>query len=203
MSTIRQLSMFRRYRLILGDPPWDFRNWSADAPGMLHNRARGANKWYPTLTLDQICTMRPPSDKDAVLLLWTTSSHLFEAERVIEAWEFTYRTIAWWWTKTTQDGEPRMGQGYWLRQVGEICLLATKGNPPGPAVHDERAYIEAPRGSQHSRKPVEQYAKIERVFPYEGFYCPRLEMFARQRYDETWDVFGNEVENSITLEMLG
>ena len=54
MSTIRQLSMFRRYRLILGDPPWDFRNWSADAPGMLHNRARGANKWYPTLTLDQI-----------------------------------------------------------------------------------------------------------------------------------------------------
>jgi len=46
-----------------------------------------------------------------------------------------------------------------------------------------------------SQKPDEQYEKIARLYPDGN----RLEMFARRpRFG--WDVFGNEVANSIKLE---
>lgn len=185
-----------KYRLVLADPPWHFFNWSADAPKMTHNRARGANKWYPTETLNEIERMVPPTETDAILLLWAISSHLPEAVKLMQAWGFTYKTIAWVWLKTTKAGNPRIGMGYWTRQCTELCLLGTKGKPPVPVYRGEPALITAPRGKQHSGKPFEQYAKIDRLWP--NLY-PRLEMFARTA-QPGWDVFGNEVENSIVLK---
>lgn len=183
------------YKLILADPPWLFRNWSADAPGMIHNRTRGAAKHYPCMTLADICALRPPAASDAVLLLWTISSHLEDAFQVIKAWGFVYKTKAWPWIKITSAGAPKMGMGYWTRQCSEDCLLATRGNPPSPRYRGEMGLIMAPPG-RHSQKPDEQYAKIDRLFPD---LAPRLEMFARVRRPD-WDVFGNQVENSIFIE---
>ena len=186
-----------RYSLILADPPWTFENWSADEPGQIHDRARGANKHYVTATLDDICRLVPPAANDSILLMWTISSHLEDSFRVINAWGFDYKSIAWWWRKTTADGSrSRIGMGYWTRQVGELCLLATRGNPRPPINRSEPGEIEAPRGKRHSEKPEEQYAKIDRLFP--DTY-PRLEMFARVQRPG-WDVFGNEVEGSIELD---
>ena len=186
------------YKLILADPPWHFHNWSADAPGEVHDRERGANKHYPTATIDTIKKLVPPSADDAILLIWTISSHLPETLEVINAWGFTYKTKAWTWVKMTNDmSKPRMGMGYWTRQCTEDCLLATKGKPSSPDFKGELALIQAPR-EEHSKKPDEQYEKIDRLFP--DVY-PRLEMFAR-REREGWDVFGNEVENSIKLGKL-
>ena len=48
--------------------------------------------------------------------------------------------------------------------------------------------------TKHSRKPDEVRKRIELLFGD----VPRLEMFARSP-SEGWDVFGNEVENSIDL----
>lgn len=190
MSTSNKL-----YRLVLADPPWHFVNWSADSPGKIHNRARGANKHYATAYMETIMAMVPPTADDAILLLWTISSHLREAVELVDAWGFTLKTKAWTWVKTTKDGsKPIMGMGYWTRQCTEDCWLATKGKPKAPKYRGELALIEAPRGA-HSVKPMEQYAKIDRLFP--DVY-PRLEMFARVQ-QPGWDVFGNEVENSITL----
>ncbi len=163
----------------------------------MHNRARGANKHYPTATLDDICRLAPPVASDSILLMWTISSHLEDTFRVIKAWGFEYKAIAWWWLKVSLTGAPRIGMGYWTRQVGELCLLATRGNPPSPAYRAEPGIIIAPRGERHSAKPEEQYAKIDRLFP-DAF--PRLEMFARGQARPGWDVFGNEVEGSITLD---
>lgn len=59
------------YGTVLADPPTHFKNFSADKPGKLHDRARGANKYYPTMTLEQICKVVPPTLDDAILLLWT------------------------------------------------------------------------------------------------------------------------------------
>lgn len=203
--------MVNEYKLILADPPWHFRNWSADAPKMLHDRARGANKTYPTENVEDICKLIPPSADDAVLLIWGLSSHLKELIQVTEAWGFTLKTKAWTWVKMTKDmSKPRIGMGYWTRQVSEDCWLATKGKPKAPRLRSEPASIStkwddfpiifedtllAPKGLKHSEKPLEQYEKIDRLFP--DTY-PRLEMFARQQR-EGWDVFGNEVENSIDL----
>jgi len=61
------------------------------------------------------------------------------------------------------------------------------------AVHDERNFIIAPV-REHSRKPDEQYEKIERLYPN----ARKLELFARRRRPG-WDVFGNQVEGSIRL----
>jgi N6-adenosine-specific RNA methylase IME4 len=184
----------KTYEVTLADPPWHFYNWGADEPGMIHDRERGANKYYPTATLADICALVPPSSPDAVLLMWTVSSHLPEALEVIDAWNFEYKTIAWYYLKTNKSGSPRIGMGYWTRQVGELCLLATKGKPRAPEYRGEPAILIAPRGPRHSEKPAEQYNKIDRLFPG----TTRLEMFARAAR-EGWDVFGNEAPGSIEL----
>lgn len=120
------------------------------------------------------------------------------AEPIMNAWGFTYSSIAWWWRKVDKWGRPRIHGGYWFRQTGEIMLLGIKGSPPRPLWKGEPGELSSERQPRHSQKPDGQYAKIDRVFPVER-YGPRLEMFARRRYDETWDVFGNEVEGSIEL----
>lgn len=184
------------YKLTLADPAWLFRNWSADAPGMIHDRARGAAKHYPCMALDHICSMRPPAAADAILLIWTISSHIEDTFAVIDAWGFTFKTKAWTWIKTDKRGRPRMGGGYWTRHCTEDCLLATRGKVRKPDYRSELDVIFAPRSKQHSGKPVEQYAKIDRLFPN---VWPRLEMNARVA-QPGWDVWGNECENSIIIE---
>lgn len=202
----------KEYKLIYADPAWHFYNWGADAPGMIHDRERGANKHYPTTTLEDMCRLDVPADKDAVLLVWGLSSHLKELITLTEAWGFTIKTKAWTWVKTTKDNSrPRIGMGYWTRQVSEDCWLATKGHPKAPKYRGEMAFLEtfdladdyindtlyAPRPSLHSKKPEEAYDKINRLFP--DVY-PRLEMFARSAH-EGWDVWGNEAPDSIHIPM--
>ena len=48
---------------------------------------------------------------------------------------------------------------------------------------------------EHSHKPEEQYAVIDRVSGTDG---PRLELFARRR-QPGWDVWGNEIESDIDI----
>lgn len=191
-----QIQEIKKYGLVLSDPPWHFKNWSGDAPGMLHHRARGANKYYPTTTLDDICNLVPPTLDDSILLIWTISSHLEDTFKVINAWGFKYKAIAWVWLKTTKDGKkPRIGMGYHFRQCTEICLLGIKGHPSRGVLRGEPALIVAPRPNRHSEKPFEQYDKINKMWPdVEN----KLEMFARTT-QPGWDVFGNEVENSINI----
>lgn len=186
----------KRYNLILADPPWHFRNWSADAPGKVHDRERGANKHYPTDTLEVIKSHAPPTKDDALLFIWTISSHLDVTFDVIKSWGFEYKTIAWYWIKFTKDmRKPRMGGGYYTRQVGELCLLGTKGNPGRPKDMGVPGFIFTPRLTPHSKKPDQQYDKIDKLYPH---FKTRLEMYAR-RNRTGWDVFGNEIKESIEI----
>ena len=182
------------FNLILADPPWHFRNWSADAPGEIHDRGRGAAAHYPTMTTDDIKALIIPAAPDAVLLLWATWPHLPDALVVIRAWGFAYKTLAWVWVKANRTGFGFFrGMGYWTRANSEPCLLATKGEGLPRLKRDVSALIYAPV-REHSRKPDEQYAKIGRLF----VDCRRLELFAR-RQQPGWAVWGNEVESSIEL----
>ena len=125
----------------------------------------------------------PVADKaapDAALFLWTVDSHLQTALTLIDAWGFIYKTIAFIWVK------PSIGMGYWSRKEAEVCLLATRGKPK--RLHaDVRQVISAPR-REHSRKPDQIYASIERLVG-----GPYLEMFARQRWPG-WDQYGDQVD---------
>lgn len=186
-----------RYKVILADPPWHFRNYSADAPGMMHERSRGANKHYPTMTTDDICKLDVPADKDSILFMWACWPLLIDAMKVIEGWGFEYKTLAWVWVKSNKTGFGFFkGMGYYTRSNSEPCLLATRGNPSKPLDRSVGSIIYS-NVMEHSRKPDEQYGKIERLYPGGPF----LEMFARRNRDG-WDRWGNQVESSVDIAAM-
>lgn len=179
----------KKYSVILSDPPWSFKTYSDKGKG------RSAEKHYPVMTKKQIQDL-PVNDiaaDDCVLFLWITFPCLEEGLELIKKWGFTYKTNAFTWIKKNKKADSLFwGLGYWTRSNSEICLLATKGSPKRIA-RNVHQVIYSPVQS-HSQKPNEVRERIVRLMGD----VPRLEMFARS---ETigWDVFGNEVENSIKL----
>lgn len=182
--------MNKTYDIILADPPWDFKVWSKDT-----GSGRSASAHYNTMDLESICKLpvRDIANKNSVLFLWGVWPRIYDTEKVINAWGFQYKTLAWIWVKQTKSQMKFFtGMGYYSRANSEPCLLATRGKMPVSA-HDVLALICSPI-RRHSQKPDEQYEKIARLYPH----GERLEMFARQSR-AGWDVFGNEVEGSIEL----
>lgn len=184
--------MSERYDIILADPPWQYKVWSRDA-----GAGRSAESHYPTMTLDAICALpvRELAAQDACLFLWVVWPSLFDAKKVIEAWGFEYKTLAWTWVKANKSGVGFFtGMGYYTRANTEPCLLATRGNIGRPENRGIRSLIYAPV-REHSRKPDEQYQKIERLYPGKRY----LELFARRKR-EGWASWGNEVVCDVKLE---
>jgi N6-adenosine-specific RNA methylase IME4 len=70
-------------------------------------------------------------------------------------------------------------------------LLGTRGKAP-VLFKAQPNWLFAPI-QDHSHKPEEQYAVIERVSP-----GPYLELFARRR-QAGWDSWGNEIESDIEI----
>ena len=154
------------------DPPWRYEH-APDSTRQIENH-------YPTLSLDEICALPVPADDDAVLFLWATSPKLAEAMRVLDAWDFSYRTCMVW----VKD---RVGMGYYARQRHELLLIAVRGKPETP-IESARpdSVIEAPRGA-HSAKPERVYEVIEAMYPH----LPKVELFARNQRDG-WAAWGNQ-----------
>ena len=64
--------------------------------------------------------------------LWATFPQLPEALRLIEAWGFTYKSVAFVWLKKNRRADSWFyGLGFWTRGNAEICLLATRATPSG------------------------------------------------------------------------
>jgi N6-adenosine-specific RNA methylase IME4 len=169
----------RRFRTILADPPWDVQQ----------KGERGAEQHYPLMTLDRIKAM-PVADlaaEDAHLWLWVTNATLRDGYDVAEAWGFTVRSPLTW-------VKFRLGLGNYLRNATEHLLFATRGRAP-VNFRSQPTWINAPV-QDHSHKPEEQYALIERVSS-----GPYLELFARRRPPSLgdWSVWGNEVVSDIQV----
>lgn len=179
-----------KYDVILADPPWQFHCW--DGPRL---QRRTAESHYSTMSLEEICEL-PVTNlaaSNCALFLWAVWPRIFDAEDVIRAWGFEYKTLAWEWVKLNPSGLGfHMGMGHYTRANPEPCLLAVRGSMP-VAVHNERnLLISCVR--EHSRKPDEQYDKIEALYPDMRY----LELFAR-RHRPGWHVWGNEVESDVVL----
>ena len=161
--------------------------WSKDT-----GHGRSAESHYPTMSTADLCRMTIPAASDCALFMWTCWPTLPDALRLIEAWGFEYKTIAWVWAKLNKSSLGFFtGMGYYTRANTEPCLLAVRGTMPVKA-HDIQALIVSPV-QEHSRKPDDQYRKIESL--YDG---PYLEMFAR-RARPGWDVWGNEVDSTVQI----
>lgn len=185
----------KRFGAILADPPWAFRTFSGE--NMTPHRC--AEDHYRTLTLEQLAAL-PVGEfaaKDCALFMWLVGSHLAEGIELARAWGFEFKTDAFYWLKqrmidadqvnmfTGDIAEPRISFGYWTRKQVEPCWLFTRGNPRRRSASVRQAII-APR-REHSRKPDEQYARIEALVG-----GPYLELFART-VRPGWNVWGNEV----------
>src|SRR5262245_9266523 len=59
---------------------------------------------------------------DSVLFLWTPNKHLPRALKLIDAWRFEFKSVAFNWTERNPHGE-------WGREYDEQCLLASRGQP--------------------------------------------------------------------------
>lgn len=182
----------KKYNIIYADPPWSFKTYSDKGKG------RSPEKHYNTMTKQSIQNLRicDIAEKDCVLFLWVTFPCLQEGLELIAKWGFVYKTVAFTWVKKNKRADSLFwGLGYWTRSNAEICLLATKGNPKriSKSVH---SIIESPI-QEHSKKP--DMAR-DRIISLMGD-LPRVELFARVK-TEGWDVFGNEVENSIKISNI-
>jgi len=172
----------RHYGALLADPPWHHRTWSPKGQG------RSPSRHYRTMAPAEIAAL-PVSDLVAAhcwLFLWAPAAHFEQAMALMRAWGFKYSSRAFLWEKRWPSGEAAVSLGHTTRKSCEDCLLGRRGRARrNSAAVDE--LIIAPR-REHSRKPDEQYARIEQ-------FCsgPYLELFARQRWP-SWDAWGDEAD---------
>lgn len=169
----------RKFDIIYADPPWRYT--------FSKSKNRGIENQYPTMSLEEIKSLKIPAADNSILYLWATAPKLIEALEVMEAWGFKYKTHAIW-------NKGIMGMGYWWRGQHELLLVGTHGkvSPPPPNLRESSIYFE--KRTKHSKKPSHFREFIDKCFPE----ATKLELFARES-SEGWDTWGNEVENTVFL----
>ncbi|MFJ8252980.1 MT-A70 family methyltransferase [Streptomyces sp. NPDC094466] len=168
-----------RFRTILADPPWDHQQ----------RGLKGAEQHYRLMSLERIKQM-PVADlaeENSHLWLWCTNGSLRDAYDVAESWGFIPRAPLTW-------VKFRLGLGSHLRHSTEHLLFCTRGTAP-VRFKSQPTWFNAPV-QEHSRKPAEQFAVIERISA-----GPYLELFARRRPPSNgdWSVWGWEIESDISI----
>lgn len=162
----------------LADPPWRFTSNSDAKPG------RNARRHYDTMRLPEIKAM-PVSDmmaRPALLFLWTTSPHLYQAMGVLDAWGAKYVSQLVW-------EKDRIGTGFWVRNRHEIVLLAKWGKFPCPKPAPFSDSLFSGQQREHSRKPDFLHEAIESAWPD----ARKVELFARTERPG-WTAWGNETD---------
>lgn len=187
---------------ILTDPAWHYVAYDKNAGGTPH---RTEEDHYPTMSLADMKRLPVASlaAKNCALGMWVIGSHLDQALDLGRAWGFTYKTDLFTWVKTGKN-DPAVrpiSMGHYSRKQTEQCLLFTRGKPKRldagvrQLIESDQHVIFAPK-REHSRKPEEQYHRIERLM--DG---PYVELFARQ-HRPGWSSWGNEVGKFHDPEVL-
>lgn len=173
-----------RFSVCIADPPW------LDDGRPIGFTDRHYHNHYETMTPAQLCAWcvhdRHVSDlftPTAFLALWTTShiTAIGAHAEVARAWGFEPQTLITW------DKE-LLGLGYWVRDVTEHVLIATRGKPPQPEPVDRpESLFTKRRTRKHSEKPDAIHALLELWFPE----ISKIELFARSGR-EGWTPWGHE-----------
>lgn len=180
--------------VLVTDDPWTF-----DDP--LGERGAGAK--YNVLQLERIAAFPlPPLAPDCALFMWRVAAGNEELSLAEAAYQvarmrgFVPRSEIVW-RKLSRNGLPldedpetgnvteAFGLGHYVRNMHEVCLIATRGRPPllDRAV---RSVFSAPLG-EHSEKPDAFYDIVERMYP-----GPYAELFARRKR-RGWMSYGDEI----------
>ncbi|WMI80926.1 MT-A70 family methyltransferase [Anaerotignum sp. MB30-C6] len=177
----------KKYQIIYADPPWEYKESGSGVRGC----AGLAERYNGVMTKDEIFKLpiEKISDETSILFLWVTFPRLEQGLETIKAWGFEYYGLGFDWIKTSKNGNPSWGMGYYTRQNTEVCLIGVKKKPKRikPLVRNVLSVVHSER-REHSRKP-------DCIRDYIVNICgdiPRIELFARQCVDG-WDCWGNEV----------
>ena len=169
----------KTYRTIYLDPPWPERGGG--------KIKRGADRHYSLMSISEIKALpisKLADPSGCHLYLWATNNYLPAALDCITAWGFDYITMVTWL-------KDRQGLGQYYRGITEHCIFAStpKRLPYKLAADGKRCQgvtgFYAPK-TIHSQKP-EAMRKMIEIVSYE----PRIELFARQRFD-SWDCWGDQ-----------
>lgn len=191
----------KKYNVIYADPAWEYGSKElygdkTNGSDKRDNRFRSIDRIYPTMSIQQIKSLpiKEITDTNCACFMWVTDSHLKQGIEVMEAWGFKYKTVAFVWLKKTSTGKTVLNFAPHTLKSTEICLLGIKGSMKNyKKCNNIRQLIEAER-KEHSRKPNEARIRIKNLYPD----AEMIELFAREKH-EGWDVWGNEVEDSIKL----
>ena len=188
------------FDVIYADPPWSFKTWSDEG------KDRSPENHYGCMSLADIeaLPITEIAADNCALFVWATDPLLPKALQLIEAWGFTYKTVAFVWAKLNKSAPKMMfserdfftGLGYWTRANPELCLLATRGKPKRVSKAVRRLVI-APR-REHSRKPDEVADRIVKLMGD----VRRIELFARETRDG-WQAWGDEAQKFDTPQRVG
>jgi N6-adenosine-specific RNA methylase IME4 len=199
-----------RFRTILVDPPVPYRTYSGPALPTRRLRQASAASHYELMTWEEIHGLGhwidKVADKDCALFLWTCNPHIPEYVRLLESWQFEFKSVAFVWVKLNpQNLQPFSGLGYWTRSNTETIWLATRGRVTRLAkdVQQIQEVLErtdydalAIKRGRHSAKPERFQDEIERLVG-----GPYLELFAR-RQRPGWTCVGNEIDGRDIREAL-
>ena len=177
-----------RYEILYADPPWAYKD---------KNIPSGAEKQYPTMSLDQmseipISRLAAPN---AVLFMWATWPLLTDALELIRDWGFEYKNCGFLWAKLNKvQRTPFLGLGHWTRGNTEPCLFATRGKPHRIDAGVEQLVLDPIQ--RHSQKPAEVGNRILDLMGN----LPAVELFAREQV-KNWDGFGNELPPETSIQL--
>lgn len=192
--------MENKYNVIYIDPPWETkagRKLISNKEGVFMSEDMKPRKLaYPTISTEKIKNLpiKNLASEDCHLYVWVINSHLPFVFEIIKEWGFKYSTTLVW-AKNKFGG----GLGGSFPITTEFLIFARKGKlkalkrNEGSWFNVKRTYENGK--PKHSKKPVFFYELIENTSPGK-----KIEIFARNKRDG-WDSWGNEVENSIELEV--
>jgi N6-adenosine-specific RNA methylase IME4 len=166
------------FRTIVADPPWDValgKNWKSRFTDLARPQ-----RFYPTMSLEEIKTISVPSANQAHLYLWVVNQHMDWGFEVARAWGFPEYVQVITWNK------PGLGCGQFQCNT-EQCLLFRKGGRRKNAFGKTGGTGFNWSRGKHSEKPNDFYSLVEKTSP-----GPYLELFAR-KCRQGWTCLGNEV----------
>ncbi len=182
--------MREKYQIVYADPPWKTKTFKEKKDGLI-------SRDLPYVQMTDIEIAELPVESlvadDAILFMWCIDSRIPKIAELMKSWGFNYKCVGFVWGKKAKTTEGfNGGFSSYTKRDCEFCFIGTRGKYLNLKRSVNQILLE-PKDA-HSKKPNEIK---DRILDLCGD-LPRLEMFARSS-TEGWDVFGNEVDNSINI----
>lgn len=190
----------KKYTVIYADPAWKVGYMQGGkTAGSL---GKGKPVPYSVMTDKQIMAMpiKNMAEENAVLFMWVVDCKIPKIEQIMKAWGFNFKGIAFDWNKTTKNPSKtgvRAILSTPTRRSHEICYYGTRGKV-GALLKSNTVLQDVQWASEDRRHSAKPPIVAERISEMYGDVS-KIELFARDK-KEGWDVWGNEVADSIEIE---